>query len=167
MSVAVKTQAETRHTTDLGPFRAIRWTSLERIGMRDPDFGWTAEMQVKALRAGLRVVEVPVSYRRRVGVSKITGTVSGTVRAAVTGTPLSAAVTVLDLPLPPVQTDPATGAYTLDLPQGQHRLKASASPYYWQQRLIQLEADSRQDFSLFLQQDFFLPQVQCSFGNTR
>ena len=42
--------------------------------MRDPDFGWTAEMQVKALRRGLRVVEVPVSYRRRVGVSKITGT---------------------------------------------------------------------------------------------
>ena len=43
--------------------------------MRDPDFGWTAEMQVKALRRGLRVAEVPVSYRRRVGVSKITGTV--------------------------------------------------------------------------------------------
>jgi glycosyltransferase involved in cell wall biosynthesis len=67
--------------TDLGPFRAARWSSLERLAMRDPDFGWTAEMQVKALRRGLRVVEVPVSYRRRVGVSKITGTVSGTVRA--------------------------------------------------------------------------------------
>jgi hypothetical protein len=50
--------------------------------MRDPDFGWTAEMQVKALRRGLRVTEVPVSYRRRVGVSKITGTVSGTLNAA-------------------------------------------------------------------------------------
>jgi glycosyltransferase involved in cell wall biosynthesis len=67
--------------TDLGPFRAARWSSLERLGMRDPDFGWTAEMQVKALRHRLRVVEVPVSYRRRVGVSKITGTVSGTLRA--------------------------------------------------------------------------------------
>ena len=67
--------------TDLGPFRAIRWEALERLAMRDPDFGWTAEMQVKALRAGLRVVEVPVSYRRRVGVSKITGTVRGTVLA--------------------------------------------------------------------------------------
>src|SRR6266545_444168 len=67
--------------TDLGPFRAIRWDALERLGMADPNFGWTAEMQVKALRHGLRVTEVPVSYRRRVGVSKITGTVAGTVRA--------------------------------------------------------------------------------------
>ncbi len=67
--------------TDLGPFRAIRWSALESLGMCDPDFGWTAEMQVKALRYGLRCVEVPVSYRRRVGVSKITGTVSGTLRA--------------------------------------------------------------------------------------
>jgi glycosyltransferase involved in cell wall biosynthesis len=67
--------------TDLGPFRAIRWQALERIGMRDPDFGWTAEMQVKALRCGLAVEEVPVSYRKRVGVSKITGTVRGTLLA--------------------------------------------------------------------------------------
>ena len=67
--------------TDLGPFRAIRWQALERLGMRDPDFGWTAEMQVKALRHGLEVDEVPVSYRKRVGVSKITGTLSGTLRA--------------------------------------------------------------------------------------
>jgi len=67
--------------TDLGPFRAIRWEALERLKMGDPNFGWTAEMQVKALRHGLRCTEVPVSYRRRVGVSKITGTVSGTVRA--------------------------------------------------------------------------------------
>ncbi len=67
--------------TDLGPFRAVTWEALERLGMRDPDFGWTAEMQVKALRHGLRVTEVPVSYRRRVGVSKITGTVKGTLRA--------------------------------------------------------------------------------------
>lgn len=67
--------------TDLGPFRAIRWDALERLVMNDPNFGWTAEMQVKALRHGLRVIEVPVSYRKRVGVSKITGTIAGTVRA--------------------------------------------------------------------------------------
>jgi len=67
--------------TDLGPFRAIRRDAYERLGMEDRGFGWTCEMQVKALRAGLRVAEVPVSYRRRVGVSKITGTVSGTLGA--------------------------------------------------------------------------------------
>jgi glycosyltransferase involved in cell wall biosynthesis len=67
--------------TDLGPFRAVRWSAYERLGMEDTNFGWTCEMQVKALRQGLKVAEVPVSYRRRVGVSKITGTVSGTLRA--------------------------------------------------------------------------------------
>lgn len=68
--------------TDLGPFRAIRFDALERLGMRDKTFGWTIEMQIKAARAGLRIREVPVSYRRRVGVSKVTGTVSGTVKAS-------------------------------------------------------------------------------------
>jgi len=67
--------------TDLGPFRAITRAALDRIGMVDTNFGWTVEMQVKALQHRLRVAEVPVSYRRRTGVSKITGTVSGTVRA--------------------------------------------------------------------------------------
>ncbi len=67
--------------TDLGPFRAIRWDALERLDMRDRDYGWTCEMQMKAIGAGLRVVDVPVSYRRRVGVSKIAGTFVGTVRA--------------------------------------------------------------------------------------
>ena len=68
--------------TDLGPFRAMRYTSLVSLGMRDTTFGWTAEMQVKALRAGLRVLEIPVPYRRRAaGRSKITGTVTGTVKA--------------------------------------------------------------------------------------
>ncbi len=67
--------------TDLGPFRAIRWQALERLRMEDPNFGWTAEMQVKALRHGLKVTEVPVRYRKRVGVSKITGTIKGTVLA--------------------------------------------------------------------------------------
>jgi glycosyltransferase involved in cell wall biosynthesis len=67
--------------TDLGPFRAIRWASLEALEMRDRDFGWTAEMQVKALRRGMAVREVPVRYRRRVGASKITGTLAGTLGA--------------------------------------------------------------------------------------
>lgn len=70
-------------STDLGPFRAIRYGSLLALGMRDRDFGWTVEMQVKAARAGLRADEVPARYRRRIGRSKISGTLSGTVRAAV------------------------------------------------------------------------------------
>lgn len=70
-----------RHT-DLGPFRAIRLDALERLGMRDLDWGWTAEMQVKAIRRGLRVVEVPASWRRRRGGrSKISGTVRGVLGA--------------------------------------------------------------------------------------
>lgn len=68
--------------TDLGPFRAIRMDRLIGLDMRDQTFGWTIEMQIKAVQAGLRVEEVPVSYRRRVGVSKITGTISGTARAS-------------------------------------------------------------------------------------
>lgn len=67
--------------TDLGPFRAVTWRSLERIDMQDEDFGWTVEMQIKAAKLGLPAVEVPVSYRKRVGVSKVTGTIEGTVRA--------------------------------------------------------------------------------------
>jgi glycosyltransferase involved in cell wall biosynthesis len=67
--------------TDLGPFRAIRRSPLTRLKMEDRDFGWTVEMQVKAARAGMRIVEVPVSYRPRIGISKISGTISGTVRA--------------------------------------------------------------------------------------
>ena len=67
--------------TDLGPFRALRYDALMRLEMQDRNFGWTAEMQVKAARLGLRVVEVPVRYRRRIGSSKITGTLSGTLRA--------------------------------------------------------------------------------------
>jgi glycosyltransferase involved in cell wall biosynthesis len=67
--------------TDLGPFRAVRLDRLRQLGMRDRDFGWTVEMQVKAIRQGLCAIEVPVSYRRRIGRSKISGTVSGTLRA--------------------------------------------------------------------------------------
>jgi glycosyltransferase involved in cell wall biosynthesis len=69
--------------TDLGPFRAITRPALARLAMQDRDYGWTVEMQVKARRAGLRVVEVPVDYRPRIGKSKVSGTVTGTVRAAV------------------------------------------------------------------------------------
>lgn len=68
--------------TDLGPFRAISVEALDRLGMRDQGFGWTVEMQVKALQAGLRVAEVPVPYRRRIGVSKISGTIRGSAGAA-------------------------------------------------------------------------------------
>ena len=68
-------------TTDLGPFRAIATPALVGLQMADTTYGWTVEMQVKAARQGLRVVEVPVSYRRRIGTSKISGTVRGTLGA--------------------------------------------------------------------------------------
>lgn len=68
--------------SDLGPFRAIRYQSLVKLKMRDATFGWTIEMQIKAHLAGLRITEIPVSYRRRVGVSKITGTLAGTIKAS-------------------------------------------------------------------------------------
>ncbi len=68
--------------SDLGPFRAIRYTSLIHLNMRDTTFGWTIEMQIKAHLAGLRTTEAPTSYRRRVGVSKITGTLMGTLKAS-------------------------------------------------------------------------------------
>ena len=67
--------------TDLGPFRAISYARLCELGMSDENFGWTIEMQIKAARAGLRIQEIPVPYRRRVGTSKISGTLSGTVKA--------------------------------------------------------------------------------------
>ncbi len=67
--------------TDLGPFRAIRWRSLVALDMQDRDFGWTVEMQVKAVRRGLRCAEIPVAYRRRVGTSKVSGTIRGSVLA--------------------------------------------------------------------------------------
>jgi len=67
--------------TDLGPFRAIRWSTLAALGMRDPDFGWTVEMQARAARAGVRYREVAVSYRPRIGRSKISGTLAGSARA--------------------------------------------------------------------------------------
>jgi glycosyltransferase involved in cell wall biosynthesis len=67
--------------TDLGPFRVIRRDALDRLQMRDETWGWTVEMQVRAARLGLRVREVPVGYRRRIGHSKISGTLMGTIKA--------------------------------------------------------------------------------------
>lgn len=67
--------------TDLGPFRAIRRSALESLSMTDTNYGWTIEMQVRALRFGIRTLEVPVSYRRRLGHSKISGTLKGVMGA--------------------------------------------------------------------------------------
>ncbi|WP_075351537.1 glycosyltransferase family 2 protein [Algoriphagus marinus] len=63
--------------SDLGPFRAIVWRDLLNLKMVDQNFGWTIEMQIKAHKAGLRYTEVPVNYRKRIGVSKVSGTVKG------------------------------------------------------------------------------------------
>ncbi len=67
--------------TDLGPFRAIEAAALERLGMQDRNYGWTVEMQIKAALIGLKAIEVPVSYRQRIGVSKVSGTIKGTILA--------------------------------------------------------------------------------------
>ena len=67
--------------TDLGPFRAIRWTTLEKLNMGDKTYGWTVEMQLKVLRQKIPYLEIPVSYKKRIGVSKVSGTVKGTIFA--------------------------------------------------------------------------------------
>lgn len=67
--------------TDLGPLRAVTRAALDALAMSDPGYGWTVEMQVKAARSGLAVAEVPVSYRRRIGRSKISGTLRGVLAA--------------------------------------------------------------------------------------
>ena len=67
--------------TDLGPFRAIRYADLLALNMQDKTFGWTVEMQLKAAKLGIAVCEVPVRYRKRIGTSKITGTLTGTLKA--------------------------------------------------------------------------------------
>lgn len=67
--------------TDLGPFRALKYDKLLALEMNDPDFGWTVEMQVKAAKMKMRCTEIPVRYRQRVGVSKISGTLKGTILA--------------------------------------------------------------------------------------
>lgn len=67
--------------TDLGPFRAITYSRLIELDMKDKTYGWTVEMQLKAAKSGLRCTEVPVRYRRRIGFSKVSGTLKGTVIA--------------------------------------------------------------------------------------
>lgn len=69
--------------TDLGPFRAITRSAYDKLDMQAPTFGWTVEMQVRALKHGLRCKEVPVHYRARIGVSKISGTVKGVILAGI------------------------------------------------------------------------------------
>ncbi|MGA7839252.1 MAG: glycosyltransferase family 2 protein [Ignavibacteriaceae bacterium] len=73
---------KTRYT-DLGPFRAIKTEKLIKLNMKDKWYGWTVEMQIKAIKKGLRLKEVPVSYRKRIGKSKVTGTIKGTFMASV------------------------------------------------------------------------------------
>lgn len=67
--------------TDLGPFRAIRWDSLMKLNMQDKTYGWTIEMQLKILRHNISYVEIPVSYKQRIGISKVSGTIKGTIFA--------------------------------------------------------------------------------------
>jgi len=69
--------------TDLGPFRAIKYDKLLQLNMEDKTYGWTVEMQLKALKQKLSYVEVPVKYKKRIGVSKVSGTVKGTIFAGV------------------------------------------------------------------------------------
>ena len=68
--------------TDLGPFRAIKYDSLLKLKMVDRNFGWTVEMQIKAAKQKMKTTEVPVNYRKRIGQSKVTGTIKGTVKAS-------------------------------------------------------------------------------------
>ncbi|WP_441003525.1 glycosyltransferase family 2 protein [Pseudocolwellia agarivorans] len=69
--------------TDLGPFRAIRFTSLDMLNMENKTFGWTVEMQVKAIILGMKVIEKPVDSKVRIGESKISGTISGSIKAGI------------------------------------------------------------------------------------
>jgi glycosyltransferase involved in cell wall biosynthesis len=69
------------HFTDLGPFRAIKYSKLVELDMQDKDFGWTVEMQVKAAKNKFSYSEVPVDYRKRIGISKVSGTIKGTIMA--------------------------------------------------------------------------------------
>ena len=69
--------------TDLGPFRAIKYEKLLALNMQDKTYGWTVEMQLKALRQQLTYTEVPMKYRNRIGVSKVSGTVKGAIFAGI------------------------------------------------------------------------------------
>jgi len=69
--------------TDLGPFRAIKYDKLLELSMQDKTYGWTVEMQLKALKKGFNYNEIPVRYKNRIGVSKVSGTVKGTIMAGI------------------------------------------------------------------------------------
>ena len=69
--------------TDLGPFRAIKYTTLLELKMEDPTYGWTVEMQLKILKKRFTYEEIPVKYRNRIGVSKVSGTVKGSIFAGI------------------------------------------------------------------------------------
>ncbi len=95
--------------TDLGPFRAILVDALDILEMRSPTFGWTVEMQIKALQHGLSVSEAPVDYRKRIGISKISGTVRGVILAGyyILSTIFSAALQDISLAKRPLFSRPA------------------------------------------------------------
>lgn len=69
--------------TDLGPFRAVKYERLMALEMKDKTYGWTVEMQLKAAKQKMKTTEIPVSYRKRIGFSKVSGTVKGTIFAGV------------------------------------------------------------------------------------
>ncbi len=69
--------------TDLGPFRAIKYTKLLDLNMEDKTYGWTVEMQLKALKQKLTYIEIPMKYRNRIGVSKVSGTLKGSIMAGI------------------------------------------------------------------------------------
>ena len=69
--------------TDLGPFRAIKYEKLKELKMQDKTYGWTVEMQLKILKKKMAYIEVPVRYKKRIGVSKVSGTVKGTIFAGI------------------------------------------------------------------------------------
>ena len=69
--------------TDLGPFRAMKFDSLQKLSMADKTYGWTIEMQIKALKHKMTYCEVPVNYKKRIGVSKVSGTIKGSVLAGI------------------------------------------------------------------------------------
>jgi len=69
--------------TDLGPFRAITSSALEKLKMADKTYGWTIEMQIKAAKHKMQFCEVPVNYKKRIGISKVSGTVKGTIYAGI------------------------------------------------------------------------------------
>ncbi len=95
--------------TDLGPFRAVRHSTLRRLGMRDPDYGWTVEMQIRAARLGVPLMEVPVRYRRRIGRSKVSGTLRGMIGAGTKILGIIFLSAVRPQPPGPAERSPETG----------------------------------------------------------